>query len=103
MITIEQLDKVLEQAQLSILAPEDKGPTHFERSRKFVIDGLEYRIEWWSNISYLYVGMLCIPFDEMWIDNNSPRRHLSKMDLRFGYRGESYHGILNLVDWEDKQ
>jgi len=101
-LTIERLDNILQLAQLTILPSEDKGPTHFERNRTFIISGLEYKIEWWSNISYLYVGMLCIPFDDIWIDKNSPRRNLSKMDLRFGYRGEGYHGILNLIDWVEK-
>lgn len=100
MITIENLDKVLKSAQLDAMPSQANGETHFDRNRHFVIDGIEYKIQWWNNISYLYVGLLTIPFDNIWIDANSPRRHLSKMDLRFSYRGETYGAILNLVNWE---
>jgi len=96
--TIEQLDKVLDYPTIEAVELGKLPDEYFERRRKFVVDGHEYMIEWWANISYLHVpGGAIIPFHTVKQSNTWPRR--SKMNLQFYYGMDQVCCILKIEDW----
>ena len=98
MITIENLDTLLQQAQLHV-CPSTLESWEFDRTRKFSIAGQDITIKWWRNVGYVYIGVLTFPFDSIHMDRCWPDRERSEMDLRFEYKGVDT-GVLALVDWE---
>ena len=54
-ITFEQVQKSLDNIKIpyEMIDTNDVG---FSRVFKFNIQGLDYYIEWWSNVSYLTIG-----------------------------------------------
>lgn len=98
MITLEQVDEILAKAQLQVLELP-QGDETFKRCRAFTVAGVEFHIEWWSNIGYLSTGPLTLPFDFLCLNAHSPRRSTSVIDLRFSFRGEHFGPVINLVDW----
>jgi hypothetical protein len=60
--TIEQLDEVLVHDNIKNIPLMTARPEEFLRDRAFEIDGERYTIEWWTNICYLTVGEVLIPF-----------------------------------------
>ena len=98
MITIENLDTLLQEAQLHV-HPSTLEPFAFDRTRKFSVAGQDIVIEWWSNVGYVHIGVLTVPFDSIHVNRCWPNRDKSEMDLRFEYKGVDI-GILALVDWK---
>lgn len=81
---IEELDKVLSSyPTIEIIpAPESADPTEFLRDRYFKVNGEEYRIEWWVNICYLYIGEnVQICFKSIKVSDTWPND--AKMNLQF--------------------
>ena len=80
-ITIDQIDLILNECNL-VFTRLSLGEEYFERSRRFTVDGISYRIEFWDNLSYLYVDeKLIIPFNLMKKSNTWPNR--SNMNIQF--------------------
>lgn len=79
-MTIEELDNVLAHPNIQ-LAPITKKPGEFNRDRIFTLNGKEYHIEWWVNISYLYIGNVVVPFHRVRRANTWPI--MSKRNLQF--------------------
>ena len=53
-LTIESIIKTLNEAGVKVF--ERKKLKGFNRDIEFEVRGQKYTIEWWSNISHLYVG-----------------------------------------------
>ena len=53
----------------------------FSRTIAFILRSVTYKIEWYSNISYLYIGEVIIPFINIEHTNTYP--HNYKSELRF--------------------
>lgn len=96
MIGLTELDFMLKRGQVVVTNPM-LDPPHFERNRHFVVDGVEYVIEWWSNIGYLKTNGLTVRFDNLIMHNHWP--HKSPMDFVFMFRGEEVC-LLKLVDYK---
>lgn len=80
-MTLEELDKVLAHPNIKLQAKAE-APGEFNRNRAFTLNGNEYVIEWWVNISYLYIGRdVTIPFDFVKQQGTWPIR--SKLNLQF--------------------
>ena len=78
---VEELDKVLAHPNIE-LHPVTERPSEFNRNRVFTLNGKEYTIEWWVNISYLHIGRdVIIPFDTVKQCGTWPIR--SKLNLQF--------------------
>ena len=78
---IEELDKVLIHPNIQI-EPTSERPGEFNRNKVFTLNGNEYTIEWWVNISYLHIGRdVIIPFDFVRQQGTWPIR--SKLNLQF--------------------
>ena len=97
MITLEQIDTVLDYPTIEIVNKEStfkrKG-----RNRFFVVNDRTYRIEWYVNQGFLYYNDLTIFFNYLKRDNFYP--HRSKMDLRFLDNINETVAILQ-IDWYD--
>ena len=95
--TIEDLDRSLSYPTIMVIPSKNKGPEHFERMRKFIVFGKEYTIEWWKNISYLFIDGVQIPFYGMQISNTWPNR--SKMNLQFYDDRDEVCCVLKIEDY----
>lgn len=70
----------------------------YSRLIQFVVKGIIYRIEWWTNVSYLQTQEgLVIPFESIKISGTWPNRY--KTNLQFYAKGE-VAAILPLEEYE---
>ena len=53
----------------------------FSRTIAFILRSVTYKIEWYSNISYLYVGEMIVPFIN--VEHTDTYPHNYKSELRF--------------------
>lgn len=85
MIDIEDLILLLKATSgvgaVSKVCFDDYG---FSRTIQFTCLESEYTIEWWSNVSYLKIGSLSIPFDK--ITNKYTWPTFFKTQLQFYYK-----------------
>jgi hypothetical protein len=80
-MTIEELDKVLTHPNIQLALVAEKAG-EFNRNRTFTLNGKEYTIEWWANISYLHIGSgVIVPFDSVKQRGTWPI--MSKLNLQF--------------------
>jgi hypothetical protein len=78
---LEDLEKVLTHPNIK-LAPVVEKPGELNRNRLFTLNGKEYHIEWWCNISYLHIGReVIVPFDTVKQCGTWPIA--SKLNLQF--------------------
>ena len=86
-IDIDELFGLLKSAPSVVITggynPESK--TDFDRTIKFSVRGKDYEIEWYKNISYLYIGEVKIPFYNVSVSGTWPNRF--KNNLQFVYAG----------------
>jgi len=99
-ISIEDLDKVLMHPNIVQLRSGKFSEELFERQRSFQINQsgqvFNYVVEWYKNISYLYVGGVQVPFHTVVQSGTWPNR--KKLNLQFYYHGE-VAAILGIEDY----
>ena len=78
---IEDILKALDHHTITINRVCAEEGHRFERNISFVVSDKNYRIEWWTNISYLFHGDLQIPFKTITRSNHWPNG--AKTNLQF--------------------
>ena len=86
MISKEDLDKVLHlNRNIEGVIWDQVKPGEFSRGVYFMVRGMAYKIEWWSNVGYLFKERLQIPFDHVELSGTWPNSF--KENLQFHYNG----------------
>ena len=85
-IPLDDLDKVLSHPSVNAYLGDDSTQTGI-RHKSFAIDGRTFKIEWWTNICYLYADGLTVPFDWVRVSNTWPNR--AKLNLQFYRNGDT--------------
>lgn len=93
--TIEDLDRALDYPTIWIEQVLIK-PGEFNRTRRFIVYGDQYKIEWWCNLSFLTTGDLIVPFEYVKQSNTWP--HPSRMNLQFYCSGSSSPCCILLIE-----
>ena len=98
--SIERIDKCLSYTTITVVSPKEIHG-RFNRTREFFIAGQEqkFRIEWWANISYLYLDDkgLQIPFRGIARTNTWPNNSL--MNLQFYDEHSNVCAILRVAEY----
>ncbi len=81
---LEDLEKVLKShPAIEFKELPEEEPGKLDRYREFTVRGVEYRIQWWVNICYLYIGEVKIPFYKVEVSGTWPNNF--KLNLQFSY------------------
>ena len=89
MITFEQLTKALEKAfELKLIdaLSYNTKDGEFDRDIRFTVIRNEksYKISWWSNIAYLYIGdSFQLPFDGLEVSGTWPNNFKTNLQLEY--------------------
>lgn len=82
MITIDNLEKVLNSnKEIRNLTRYGLSTESFKRNFSFFIRDIKYRIEWWSNIGYLFIGEAEIPFQNICINTTWPENYRNFLEF----------------------
>jgi len=84
-----QQNKYIEDVKIpNSIAPD------FDREHEFSVRGVRYKIEWWTNICYLYIDEVIIPFGFMELSGTWPNRF--KTNIQFMDRAP--RGVFDLPE-----
>jgi len=94
---IEEIDTLLDYPTITVKETKPDDGRYFNRNRVFIVNGKEYKIRWYINLSYLFYEDLTIPFVSMRRQNTWP--HNSKMNLQFYDKNNEVCCILKIDDY----
>lgn len=97
--TIEDLGRVLTHKNIEIIPSDAEGGELFNRNRRFIVNGTQYKICWYSNVSYLYCGDIIVPFHAARQSGSWPSR--KKLNLQFYDARGDVCCILGIEDWPE--
>ena len=80
-MTKEDIEKLLSSHESITLIMPDESSGGFDRDIKFIVRKIEYRIQWWINLCYLFIGEVQIPFHYIEISGTWP--NLFKTNIQF--------------------
>lgn len=72
---------------IMLIMPEEKESSDYDRNIEFIVREKEYRIEWWVNQCYLYVGELQIPFVSVLVSGTWPNGFSKNLQFYDGMAG----------------
>lgn len=101
-ITLEDIKQLLttHNIEFSMVNADKCG---FSRKVKFTLNGVNYFIEWWANVSYLSIGgpyANALPFTHLSKDTFYPRY---KTGLKFSDGDACFYLAIELLDWQKKE
>lgn len=83
--------------RFSKYASDSDAEASYQRWFKFSVRGVQYIIEWWSNVSYLEIGEVRIPFNYLEINGHWPNRFKNNI---VGRTGDNTRFILPLEEYQ---
>lgn len=76
MITKDEIMRALSAHSVKFSEPECSD-TEYNRVINIKAFDSEVKIEWWSNIAYMFIGEMQVPFHELDVNSNWPNRFVN--------------------------